>query len=77
MASRENGFSDRRCRDVYKRQVLDVYGGKHVDTGIEKLFDILPAFGVARAWRIAVRQFINQDHAALFPPSLLASLPDG
>ena len=42
-------------------EVLDVYGGKHVDTGIEKLFDILPAFGVARAWRIAVRQFINQD----------------
>ncbi|MNB91488.1 hypothetical protein D3C75_385690 [compost metagenome] len=42
-------------------QVLDVNSGKNVNARFEQLLNILPAFGVARAGRIAVRQFVHQD----------------
>ncbi len=41
--------------------MLNVDGGEHVDAGIQQLFNILPAFGMARAGRVAVRQFVHQD----------------
>ena len=41
-------------------QMLYVDGCQHVDAGIQQLFHILPAFGVARTVSVAVRQFIHQ-----------------
>lgn len=43
-------------------QMLHVDGGNHVDTGIQQLFNVLPALGMARALYVGVRQFIHQDH---------------
>ncbi|MNM69074.1 hypothetical protein D3C81_806600 [compost metagenome] len=42
-------------------QMLYVDGGQHVDTGIQQLFDILPALRMARAMGVAVRQLVHQD----------------
>jgi hypothetical protein len=41
--------------------MLNVNRGENIDTGFQQFFNILPAFGVARAWRIAVRQLVHQD----------------
>ncbi len=41
-------------------QMLYVDGCQHVDAGFQQLFHILPAFGVARAVRVAVRQLVHQ-----------------
>jgi len=40
--------------------MLDIDGGVHVDSGIEQLMHILPAFQMARARHIRVRQFVHQ-----------------
>lgn len=47
-----DGFADLHAGDaadhvVQAFQMLDVNGGKDVDSGFKKLFDVLPAFGVA------------------------------
>jgi len=46
-------------------QVLDVDRGIDADPAIEQLFDILPAFGMARAGNIGVGQFINQNQVGM------------
>ena len=43
-------------------QVLHVEGGPDIDAGAEQFFHVLPAFGVARAGRIAMGQFVHQHH---------------
>lgn len=40
--------------------MLHVHGGEHVDTGVQQLFYILPAFRVTRTLGVAVRQFVHQ-----------------
>ncbi|KWV74079.1 hypothetical protein PFL603g_02993 [Pseudomonas fluorescens] len=40
--------------------MLDVDRGEHVDAGSEQLLDVLPAFFMAAAGRIAVGQFVHQ-----------------
>ena len=42
--------------------MLDVDGGKDVNTRFQQFFNILPAFRVARAWRITVRQFVHENN---------------
>ena len=44
-------------------QVLHVQRGPHVVAVGQQFFNVLPAFGVARAGRVAVRQFVEQQHA--------------
>ena len=44
-------------------QVLDVEGGPYVDAGAEQFFDVLPAFGVARAGDVGMGVFVNQQQA--------------
>ena len=41
--------------------VLDVDGRIDVDAGVEQLVDVLPAFRVARAGRVGVREFVDQE----------------
>lgn len=41
--------------------MLDVNGGKYVNAGFQQLFDVLPAFRMTRAGRVAVRQLIDQN----------------
>ena len=45
---------------VQALQVLHVHRRPDVDAGVEQLLDVLPALGVARARRVAVRQFVEQ-----------------
>ena len=61
-----DGFTDLHAGDaaddvVQALEVLDVNGGKHVDAGFQQLFDVLPAFRMTGAGRVAVRQLIDQD----------------
>ena len=42
--------------------MLHIDGGEDIDPGIEQLFHILPAFRVAGAGDVGVRQFVHQDH---------------
>ncbi len=58
-----HGFAGHAADHVVEAfQMLHVDGGHHVDAGIQQLVDILPAFGMARATGVAVRQLIHQDH---------------
>ena len=61
-----DGFPDANAGDaaddvVERFKVLDVDRGADVDAGREQFFHVLPAFGVARAGGVAVRQFVDQD----------------
>ncbi len=47
--------------------VLDVDRRVDVDAGDEQFFDVHPAFRMARARMIAVRQFVDADHARTAP----------
>ncbi len=49
-------------RAIEAFQMLDIEGAPHVNARIQQLLHVLPAFGVARALDIAVRQFIDQQH---------------
>jgi len=40
--------------------MLEVERGGNVDARIQHLQHVLPALGVARAWRIGVGQFVDQ-----------------
>ena len=42
-------------------EMLHVDGGVDVDPGFQKLFNVLPALGMAQARRIGMRQLIDQD----------------
>src|SRR5262245_39060772 len=42
--------------------MLDVDGGIDVDTGVQQLLDVPPAFGMTAARRIRVRQLVDEDH---------------
>jgi len=53
-------------------QVLDVDCRVYVDAGVEQFQNILVAFGMARARRVAVCQFVNQRQ--LRAPSSRASM---
>lgn len=46
-------------------QVLDVERGPYIDTGAEQFFDVLPAFGMPRARRVAVGQLVHQQYGGL------------
>ena len=49
--------------DVVERfQVLDVHGRDDVDAGVEQPLDVLPAFVVARAGHVRVRELVDQRH---------------
>ncbi|CAH0288849.1 hypothetical protein SRABI128_03839 [Microbacterium sp. Bi128] len=41
------------------RQMLDVDGGEHVDAGIQKRIDVLPALGIAAAGDVGVGVFVH------------------
>ena len=43
-------------------QVLDVDRGDHGDAGVEKLLDVLPAFGVLAARGVGVGELVDQHH---------------
>ena len=45
--------------------MLDIERRQDIDPGIAELFDILPAFGVATARRVGVREFIDQRDGRL------------
>ena len=45
---------------VQALQVLHVHRRPDVDAGVEQLLHVLPALGVARARRVAVRQLVEQ-----------------
>jgi len=46
---------------VQALDVLHVDGGVDVDAGVEQLDHVLPAFGVPRARRVGVGEFVDQD----------------
>ena len=50
---------------VQALQVLHVHRRPDVDTRVEQFLDVLPAFRVARARRVAVRQFVQQHQAVV------------
>ncbi len=61
-----DGFANLHAGDaaddiVQALEVLDVNGGKYVNAGFQQLFDVLPAFRMTRAGRVAVRQLIDQN----------------
>lgn len=61
-----HGFPDADAGDaaddvVERLEVLDVDRGVDVDAGREQFLHVLPALGVARAGRVGVRQFVDQD----------------
>ena len=39
--------------------MLDVDGGENVDARLQQFVDVLPAFGMAGAGRVAVGQFVH------------------
>ncbi len=43
--------------------MLDVQGGPDIDAGGQKLLDVLPALGMARAVRIGVGVFVDQQQS--------------
>ncbi len=63
-----NGFADEGAGNlgdhiVEAFEMLDVEGGVNVNPGGKQFFDILVAFGMARAGRVGVGQFIDQRQA--------------
>ncbi len=54
---------DARDHVVQRFQMLDVQRGKDIDSGLQQLLDVLPAFGVARARCIGVCELIDQQQA--------------
>ena len=63
-------FRDPDVRDlpndvVEALEVLHVDGGVDVDTGRQQFLDVLPAFRMARARRVAVREFVDQHQVGV------------
>ncbi len=48
-------------------QVLHVDRRDDRDARVEQLLDVLPAFGVLAAWRVGVREFVDQHDVRLAP----------
>ena len=64
------GFADDDVGDlrddvVQAFDVLDVERGPDVDAGIEQLFDVFPALGVARAFDVGVGELVDEDQLGM------------
>ena len=63
-------FPDLDARDLGDEVVqafpmLDVQGRVDADAGVQELFDVLPAFGMARSGGVGMGEFIDQDKLGL------------